>query len=78
MSDVQDNPVFDTIQGTCSRWGIRPAKLYEVLGEKRILAKKFGKRILIDQRSVREYFDSLPSAEIKPSARARRRAEAAA
>ncbi len=75
MSDIYDGPLYATIKDTCDRFGPKPSKLYEILGEGHIKAKKFGKRVLVDQRSAKEYFDSLPIAKIKPSARARRRLE---
>jgi hypothetical protein len=76
---VDDMPVYDTIKGTCDRFGPGPTKIYELLGEGVIEGRKFGKRLLINQQSAKKFFDSLPPATstIKPSARSRRRAEAA-
>jgi hypothetical protein len=73
MDDLSSGPVFATINDTCARYGIRPSKLYELLGLKVITAKKFGKRVLIDLRSAQKYFDELPEAGIKPSQRVRER-----
>jgi hypothetical protein len=70
--------IYGTIDDTCARYGIRTSKLYELLGAKAVVAKKFGKRLLIDLRSADKYFDGLPDAEIKPSRRALERAQARA
>ncbi len=75
---VQDMPLYATLQETCRRFGCGMSKLYEIIGEGKIEAKKWGKRVLVNQASAREYFDALPPAPIKPSARARRRTEQAA
>jgi hypothetical protein len=72
--DDYTNPLFGSVNDTCERFGTRPSKLYELLGAKLITAKKFGKRLLIDQRSAQKYFDALPDADIRPSRRVRERA----
>jgi hypothetical protein len=72
--DDYTKPLFATVNDTCERFGTRPSKLYELLGSKLITAKKFGKRLLIDQRSAQKYFDALPEADIRPSRRVRERA----
>jgi hypothetical protein len=72
--DDYTKPLFATVNDTCERFGTRPSKLYELLGSKLITAKKFGKRLLIDQRSAQKYFDALPEADIRPSRRVLERA----
>jgi hypothetical protein len=73
MDDFSSEPIFATINDTCARYGVRPSKLYELLGLKVITAKKFGKRILVDLRTAQKYFDELPEAQIRPSQRVRQR-----
>ncbi len=74
----QSEPVYATIKRTSERFGPSVTTIYELVGEGKIKARKLGKRLLIDQASARQFFDSLPPSSIQPSARRRRRAEQAA
>src|SRR6266567_1929080 len=53
--------------------GLKRSKLYEEIGAGNIDAYKNGKSLLVDLMSGRRRIKSLPKAEIRPSARARRR-----
>jgi excisionase family DNA binding protein len=54
------NPYSLTIANACDRYGLKRTKLYELIGAKKIAAKKHGTRTLIIAESVERYLASLP------------------
>jgi len=54
--------VAHTIRSACEAYNIGRSSLYELLGSGAIRARKFGKKTLIDDMSLREWFDGLPVA----------------
>ncbi len=70
-------PWFAPPKNACVILGLKRSKLYEEIGAGNIGAYKNNKSLLVDLMSGRRHIQSLPKAEIKPSARARRRAERA-
>jgi hypothetical protein len=69
---IEAIPPFDTIRGTCDRWGFGVSTCYDRIGQGFFQAKKFGKRVLVDQESVLRHIESLPPAPIRMTARRRR------
>ncbi len=66
-------PWFAPPKDACVILGLKRSKLYEELGAGHIEAYKNNKSLLVDLMSGRRRIKSLPKAEIRPSARARRR-----
>lgn len=54
------NPYSLTIAEACGRYGFKRTKCYELIGAKKIAAKKLGTRTLIIAESVERYLASLP------------------
>jgi excisionase family DNA binding protein len=54
-------PVAHTIQSACETYNIGRTSLYELLKAGTLQARKFGAKTLIDDASLREWYDSLPS-----------------
>jgi hypothetical protein len=76
---VPDIPLYATLQETCRRFGCGMSKLYEEISAGKIEAKKWGKRVLVNQASAKAYFDALPPATSTIRLpHARRRADAKA
>ncbi len=48
--------------------GVSRSAMYELLGQRKIVGLKLGRRTLISVPSLRAYIASLPAAEIKPPA----------
>ena len=65
-------PVFDSIRGTCARFGIGSTSIYDLAGQGLIETKKFGKKVLIRQTSVLAHIESLKPAPINLTAKRRR------
>jgi hypothetical protein len=62
--DDELQPIFVTIPDALRIAGFGRAKMYELLGQGAIVARKCGRRTLIDLRSLRAYLESLPAAQI--------------
>jgi hypothetical protein len=70
-------PWFAPPKEACVILGLKRSKLYEEIGAGHIWAYKNNKSLLVDLMSGRRRIQSLPRAQIRSSARARRRAEQA-
>src|SRR5262249_9176527 len=55
---------FHTIKTATFEYNCCRTKIYKLLGQGKIRAKKLGKKLLLEDDSMREYFTSLPDAEI--------------
>jgi hypothetical protein len=60
------DPIHASVGFICARHGCSRSHLYALLGEKKIIARKNGPRILVNVPSADAYFETLPPAEIKP------------
>jgi hypothetical protein len=65
MTD-NERPRFLQMTAAVSYSGRSRAALYTLLNEKKIIAKKAGKTVLIDRQSLDDYLDTLPDATYKP------------
>lgn len=63
MTEMQ--PRAATVQRTCQIFGITRTRLYAELAKGTIVARKAGRRTLVDLDSVQRYFDSLPPATFR-------------
>jgi excisionase family DNA binding protein len=54
-------PIYGEIPSLDPSYGLKKTKIYELLGAKKIRAKKLGRKTLIEFASVDEYIASLPS-----------------
>ena len=62
---VKENlPTFATIPNALRIAGIGRSKLYQLIGDGHIAARKLGRKALIDQRSLCAYLENLPLAQI--------------
>jgi excisionase family DNA binding protein len=52
--------VAHTIKSACETYNIGRTSLYELLKTGTLRARKFGTKTLIDDASLREWFESLP------------------
>lgn len=59
-----------TIADATKIYGIRRTKLYELIGAKKLDARKAGNRTLITAESLRAYVASLPAADIRMTRKA--------
>lgn len=66
-------PPFMPIPRACEVAAIGRSRLYVVIGEGLVRAVKSGTKTLIDTASLLAYLESLPAADINPSARDRRK-----
>ena len=55
---------FHTIKTATFEYNCCRTTIYKLLGQGKIRAKKLGKKLLLEDDSMREYFTSLPDAEI--------------
>jgi excisionase family DNA binding protein len=60
MSKHPLEPMNLRVPDSCHRWGIGRAKLYELIAEGHLIARKAGARTLIDREAGDAYFSSLP------------------
>jgi len=57
-------PIALTIENATEQSGLSRSRLYVLIGEGKIEARKAGKRTLILGESLRRYIESLPAASI--------------
>lgn len=57
-------PITYSIEGAMQASGLPRCKIYELLGQGKIEARKDGRRTLIPAESLRAYLSSLPAASI--------------
>jgi len=57
-------PIALTIENATEQSGLSRSRLYVLIGEGKIEARKAGKRTLILGESLRQYIESLPAASI--------------
>lgn len=53
-----------TIAQFCRSYGLGRTSTYEAIRERRLVAKKYGKRTLIPVASARQFLDSLPAMQV--------------
>jgi excisionase family DNA binding protein len=76
---TSDNfPLYMKIEETCRFIGLRRSKVYDLLGEGKLRAKKAGKCTLVETASVVDYMNTLPDAKIGCAKKHANEAEAAA
>jgi hypothetical protein len=61
-----DEPMFGTLKTAKRISGSSNSKLYQLIGSGQIKAKKLGRRLLIDLRSLYVFLERLPDAKIAP------------
>jgi len=66
-----------SIPAACEMIGASRSVVYELLGQRKIVGLKLGRRTLVSVASLRAYIASLPPADIKPPADKNRRTDAA-
>jgi hypothetical protein len=54
-------PEYTLVANLLPQFGIARTRAYELLRDKKIVARKFGNRTLVDVSSVRDYLASLPT-----------------
>ena len=69
MQDNPNTPIGASIKDICKRHSCSRAYLYGLIGDKKIIARKNGKRTIVDVKSADAYFASLPSANIKSTSK---------
>jgi excisionase family DNA binding protein len=57
-------PNFYSIGDACAAYGFGRTRLYQLLSDGKIEAKKLGRKTLVSAASLKSYFASLPSADI--------------
>jgi excisionase family DNA binding protein len=57
-------PNFYSIGDACAAYGCGRTRLYQLLSDGKIEAKKLGRKTLVSAASLKSYFASLPSADI--------------
>ena len=60
MTKPQFTPMLLRVPDSCHRWGVSRAKLYELIADGHLVARKAGARTLIDREIGDAYFSSLP------------------
>ena len=71
-------PLMNSVQGAAARLGISPSKLYVLIAEGVIEARKLCGRTVVPEESLQAFAAGLPDAEIAVRARARAAAKASA
>lgn len=71
------SPVAHTIRSACETYKIGRSSIYQLLKAGTLRARKFGTKTLIDDASLREWFESLPSQRTPPRNNNHREAAAA-
>ena len=66
---MRTTPYAHPVPGAAEIMGIKTSKLYELIAEQQIKAKKIGSRTVILDESIREYLAGLPDAQITYSRR---------
>ena len=57
-------PAFVSVDAFRARYGIGTTRTYELVASGQIIAKKFGRKLLIDVASADQYFSDLPAARL--------------
>jgi hypothetical protein len=57
-------PFYVSVSDALRVGGFKRGKLYELLGDGHITARKLGRRTLIDVRSLQIYLETLPTAQV--------------
>jgi hypothetical protein len=65
MTDIL--PVYMKINDLTKVIGLGRSRIYELLGEGKLTAKKSGRSIVVETRSALAYMRDLPPARIAPS-----------
>ncbi len=73
---MNDEALFISAEHFRRRYDVGTTRLYELVASKRIDAKKFGRKLLIDVRSADEYFAALPAAKLNTGLAKRAKAAA--
>ena len=58
-----------SLEGATEYSGLTRSKLYELMGDRVIEARKSGRRVLIVTDSLRQYLEGLPPVNIRPTAK---------
>lgn len=61
-------PAFASIADACKLTGISRSRIYELLADGQVKARKMGVRTLIDVGSIVAYVNTLPEPDIRPRA----------
>lgn len=75
---MDDETLFVSAEHFRRRYDIGTTRLYELIAGKHIVAKKFGRKLLISVPSADAFFNSLPDAELGTGVTRRVHARAAA
>jgi hypothetical protein len=67
---MMDLPHFATIDKWTELSGVSRSVTYELIGSGKLVARKLGKRTLVDVQAGIEYLHSLPAATIRMGGRA--------
>jgi hypothetical protein len=66
MQDNPSTPIGASIKEICRRHSVSRSTLYADLGAGNVIARKKGKRTIVDVASADAHYTSLPPAKIKP------------
>jgi excisionase family DNA binding protein len=62
-------PRFGSIERASDYFGLSRSSIYELLAEGKLIARKFGRKTLIDFAHAAEFMNGLPRADIRMSER---------
>lgn len=71
------NERYISVDAARARYGLGTTKVYELIASGHIVARKLGRRLLIDAVSADKFFAALPRADLTTGLRRARAAEAA-
>ena len=71
MEEPMNDPAIlaYNVNDACRALGMRPTKLYGLIGAGQLEARKSGGKTLISAASIRDYWESLPKADIRTGQR---------
>ena len=73
ISDAPTHPIAVSIRTAQVITGLGRSSIYELLAQKRLVARHYGRRVLILRSSIDEFLATLPEAKFKLPSRGRPR-----
>lgn len=71
--DAQQGALLVSIPRAGEITGLGRTKIYGLIGDGALTARKCGRRVLVEMASIRAFVASMPAASIRPQAGAKRR-----
>jgi len=63
--EPETGPVAMEVNAFCERYTVGRSKAYGLIADGSLVAKKMGRKTLIDVKSARNWYDNLPALESK-------------